>query len=443
MFESVSSGKKVVPPARFQRATFRLGEGAYSSRPVILAGVNLPKLTDRLSFNRSDYSLLALTRVESHAKVCVKCVSGGREMPRYRTGSVFQLKDGTWWARVTYIDELGRRREKRRRARNITDAKSKRDVLLEEIKEHGPLVFGNDRLTFEELAVYYEASYLVAAEYRDGRKITGTRDQGKRKSTLKPLKDYFKRKRLRSITYSDLRNYKLARLRSKSQRDDITPLSIATVNRELSVLRRMLSIARQQRWILESPFAFGESLIAAADEKHRDRVLSRTEEKRLLAQCIGPREHLRGIIICALDTGMRRGEILLLRWCDVDLKTGLLSVEAMHTKTLRQRQLAISGRLAKELRRLHKLAQPQPTDRVFGLADNFKRSFKTACTNAQIEDLRFHDLRHTFATRLSEAGMTSDLIARLLGHSQTKTTYRYVNITEETAKRAVELLKNR
>lgn len=366
---------------------------------------------------------------------------GSGDMPRHRTGAIFQDTDGRWWARVRYVDEFGRRREKRRLGANKTDAKDKRDDLLAEIKEHGPLAFGHDRLTFEDLSTYFENTYLIPAEYRDGRKIVGTRDERKGKSALKPLKAHFGRKRLRSITYSDLRNYRLARLRSKSKRDDKSPLAIATVNRELSLLRRMFSIARQQRWLIESPFKFGEPLITPADEKHRERVLSREEETRLLAQCVEPREHLRGIVLCALDTGMRRGEILLLRWCDVDAEKGLLNVEAMHTKTLRQRQLAISGRLAAEIERLRTQAKPRPTDRVFGLSNNFKRSFKTACTNAKINDLRFHDLRHTFATRLAEAGMSSDLIARLLGHTQTKTTYRYLNITEETARKAVELLE--
>jgi integrase len=434
----VTGQEIMVPPARFQRATFRLGAGVPSFLSVAPSRSNSHYSLDSLRFGNLNSPTLALMRLEAQVKGCAERGGG---MPRHRTGAIFEDKDGRWWARVRYVDELGRRREKRRLGINKTDAKEKRDNLLEEIKKQGPLAFGNDRLTFEDLSVYFEKVYLIPAEYRDGRKITGSRDHNKFKSALKPLKTHFGRKRLRSITYTDLRNYRLARLRSKSKRDDKTPLSIATVNRELSLLRRMFSIARQQRWLVENPFAFGEALITPADERHRDRVLSRDEETRLLAECMGPREHLKGIVLCALDTGMRRGEILLLRWCDVDLKAGLLNVEAMHTKTLRQRQLAISVRLSKEMKRLYLQAKPKPTDRVFGLSNNFKRSFKTACKNAAITDLRFHDLRHTFATRLSEAGMTSDLIARLLGHSQTKTTYRYVNITEETAKRAVELLK--
>ncbi len=430
--------EKIVPPARFQRATFRLGGGLPLSPSVSISRNRSQYLLDSVLFSNLNSPTLALYRPNGQSKGLAERVSG---MPRHRTGAIFRDARGRWWARVRYIDELGRRREKRRLGANKSDAKDKRDDLLAEIKKHGPLAFGNDRLAFEDLATYFEKSYLIPAEYRDGRKIVGMRDERKGKSALKPLKDYFGRKRLRLITYSDLRNYRLSRLRAKSKRDKKSPLAIATVNRELSLLRRMFSIARQQRWMIESPFKFGEPLITPADEKHRERVLDRDEESRLLDQCEGPREHLRGIVICALDTGMRRGEILKLRWCDVDAKKGLLNVEAMHTKTLRHRQLAISTRLSAEIERLRDQAKPKPIDRVFGLSNNFKRSFKTACTNAKIDDLRFHDLRHTFATRLSEAGMSSELIARLLGHSQVKTTYRYLNVTEETARRAVEILK--
>lgn len=430
--------KNVVPPARFQLATFRLGARVPSLLPPATSRLRSQNLLDSLMFGNLNSPPLALTSLNRQSKGLAERVN----MPRHRTGAIFQDAEGRWWARVRYVDELGRRREKRRLGANKNDAKDKRDDLLADLKKHGALAFGNDRIGFEDLAAYFEKTYLIPAEYRGGRKITGTRDSRKGKSALKPLKAHFGNKRLRSITYADLRNYRLGRLRAKSKRDDKSPLAIATVNRELSLLRRMLSIARQQRWIIESPFKFGEALITPADEQHRERVLTRDEETRLLAECEGPREHLRGIILCALDTGMRRGEILLLRWSDVDLKAGLLGVEAMHTKTLRQRHLALSGRLAAELNRLHAQAKPQPTDRVFGLADNFKRSFKTACKNAGITDLRFHDLRHTFATRLAEAGMSSDLIARLLGHSQQRTTYRYLNITEETARKAVELLES-
>src|SRR5437762_1424962 len=86
-------------------------------------------------------------------------------------------------------------------------------------------------------------------------------------------------------------------------------VSRVTVNRELGVLRRVLNVALANGWIHRSPFTMGKSLISVGDEKPRERILTLEEEARLLAACEGPRAHLRAILICALDTGMRRGEL--------------------------------------------------------------------------------------------------------------------------------------
>jgi integrase len=91
---------------------------------------------------------------------------------------------------------------------------------------------------------------------------------------------------------------------------------------------------------MRNPFDAGDQLISIADERHRERIISEAEEARLLAACCHPqRLHLRPIIICALYTGMRQGEILKLRWSDVDLATRKITVQSMNTKTLRARQI--------------------------------------------------------------------------------------------------------
>lgn len=429
--------RRVMLPARFQRATFRLGGDGSLSPALFPARVVSCLLLALLSVAILHSRSLAVSRVDSCSLGLLDRVS----VPRQRTGVVFEDENGRWWARVRYTDELGRRREKRKLGRNKTDANDKRNDLLAELKKEGVAAAGNDRMSFEDLAAYYEKNYLNPAEYRDGRKISGVRNPAKFKSMLKILRAHFGKKRLRSLTYGDLRNFRLARLRAKNQRDDKKPLAVATVNRELSLLRRLLSIAQQQRWLLHDLFKQGEALITAADEKPRERTLSPAEEGRLLAQCVGPRLHLYGLVVCGLDTGMRRGEILLLRWEDVDLDAGMITVRAMHTKTLRERQLGITARLKVELRRIYAERVDRPNERVFGLESNFKRSWGTACKNAGITDLRFHDLRHTFATRLAEAGFTDALIARLLGHSQSaRMTFRYTNLTQDTARKAAEIL---
>ena len=97
---------------------------------------------------------------------------------------------------------------------------------------------------------------------------------------------------------------------------------------------------------------------------------------------------------------MRQGEIFSLRWPDVDLENGLLNIQAFHTKTMKERQVAITTRLKLEFERLRADAPDNPAGLVFGISDNVKRSFTATRSKAGLNDVRFHDLRHTAATRL-------------------------------------------
>jgi integrase len=133
---------------------------------------------------------------------------------------------------------------------------------------------------------------------------------------------------------------------------------------------------------------------------------------------------------------MRRGELLTLRWRDVDFEHDLISIQAFNTKTMRERQVSLTARLSQELQALYEQSPKDPTRRVFGILDNVKRSFTAARAAAGLSDVRFHDLRHTHATRLVGAHIPLSEVGRALGHTQPNTTYRYVNANVETAKRA-------
>lgn len=78
--------------------------------------------------------------------------------------------------------------------------------------------------------------------------------------------------------------------------------------------------------------------------------------------------------------------------------------------------------------------------KVFGIENNFKRSFVGACNDAKVLDFRFHDCRHTAATRWIQAGMSLQEVGRILGHTQAQTTYRYVNVDDSAIRRAAEIL---
>lgn len=102
--------------------------------------------------------------------------------------------------------------------------------------------------------------------------------------------------------------------------------------------------------------------------------------------------------------------------------------------------IAITTRLSLELERLKANAPDNPNNLVFGILDNVKRSFTSARSDAQLKDVRFHDLRQTAATRLVVAPIPLSEVGRVVGHTQANTTYRYVNVNVETAKRAAAAL---
>ncbi|MDQ2855762.1 MAG: site-specific integrase [Acidobacteriota bacterium] len=394
-------------------------------------------------------------------------------MAKERSGSVVKRKPRTkgekpsWWARVTYIDPVtGKRRDLQRRADSKADAKDRVHDLIKEIDTTDGRTLAHERKTFLDLASYYEKHYLKPAEYIEGRKVAGLRSLEGLNGQLNAARDFFGHRPLRTITYADLADFRSQRLKTptrgdvarhaaamqeyekaakKKQKAEPPQLrvtrTIATVNRELAQLRRMLNVAQREGWIVRNPLSLGESLISVADEKKRERILTREEETRLLAACDNARrKHLLPIIVCALDTGMRQGEIFSLRWREVDFDNGMITVDAFNTKTMRSRTISLTTRLAKELEAIAAQAPKRPDDLVFGISDNVKRSFYTVRCAAGLEDVRFHDLRHTAATRLVGAHIPLSEVGRVLGHTQANTTYRYVNANIDTARRAAAAL---
>jgi integrase len=122
------------------------------------------------------------------------------------------------------------------------------------------------------------------------------------------------------------------------------------------------------------------------------------------------------MIICALDTGMRRGEITSQLWEDIDFSRKVLFVTRSKTPEGESREIPLTERLHEHLLK-HRKAE--------GLIVSFrdkpvriiKRTWKTALKNAAIRHVRFHDLRHTFNTRLMEAGVLQEVRMTLMGHS--------------------------
>ena len=170
------------------------------------------------------------------------------------------------------------------------------------------------------------------------------------------------------------------------------------------------------------------------DEIDHGRVTVPGEERRLLDHAT---PWLRTLIIAALETCCRRGELLSLRWRDVSLGRLEITLRAENTKDDELRRLPLSPRLAGVIGmlRLDPTGQPHPPDaHVFGnrigqpIKDPKKAWMKT-CREAGITDLKFHDLRHEAASRLLEAGWPLQAVQAMLGHADAKTASIYINTT--------------
>lgn len=359
-------------------------------------------------------------------------------MARAREGSVQTLKDGSIWARVTYTGDDGKRHTLRRRANTRTDAKKTIRQLLDSLDRSGPRAVEGDRLRFRDLARLYESSKLKPAQYHGGRKVAGLRSWKAPRGFLQTLVSHFGNQLIKGITHDDIERFKLLRLSTPSQRGG--DRAIASVNRELEIMRAVMRFAHRQGYIARSPFETGEPLISKADEARRERTLSRDEEGRLLAACAGPRAHLRPLLICALDTAMRRGELFKLTWRDVDLMSRTITVRAMNSKTGKARPVPMTQRLHAALEGLWQQSPCDLRASVFGIKDTIKRSFGSACREAAIEGFRFHDCRHTAITRMIAAGVPPAEVMKISGHTQTATFLRYLNPNGYSLQRAADLL---
>ena len=371
---------------------------------------------------------------------------------RDKNGSVIK-RGKAIYARVRYVDETGKEKTIERKADNRSHARLICKDLLADLKENGEDYMNAEQMTFAELAAYYKKHYISPARYSGGRKIAGLRSWKSADGILKVLKDYFGRRVIRRITYGDLKNFRAARLDTPTERDRarakkseteiVCTRSVASVNRELALLRKIFNVAVAQSWLKRNPFNAGESLISLAAETKRERILTPKEEARLLKACEPNRyKHLRPILIAALDTGARLGELLSLTWRDVDFKREVLSLTTYKDKNMKTREVAFTDRLRETLLELWKRSDKRPETLVFGIKSNVKRSFDAVRRAAGLDRLRFHDLRHSAATRLAQMQIPLSEVGRILGHTTPATTYRYANANIDTARRAAAALNS-
>ena len=178
------------------------------------------------------------------------------------------------------------------------------------------------------------------------------------------------------------------------------------------------------------------------EENTKERILTIQEEAKLLS-CSN--EYLRPILLTALHTGMRKSEILTLKWNNIDLENKVITINQTNTKSKKTRRIPINSDLRKLL--YEQKLKSGGSEHVFlsqngtpyKFHDSIKNAFNGACKRAGIIGLRFHDLRHTAATRMVEAGASIVAVSKILGHSDIKITMRYSH-PENSLIDAVELL---
>jgi integrase len=385
-----------------------------------------------------------------------------KRRPRSTHEGGYKWMKGNLYARIQYQDEAGKLKEKLRRIHSgkITDVWKEVRTMRDELNQHGEETLNADKMTFLELAEKYKASKVFPAILKDGHKVAGLKSHKPVETYVKIASEHFGKKHIRSIKPRDIEAFRTARLKTpveieikrkvkelnpvtKRQKNRIikekrvTERKLSSVNRELATLRRMLNYAVNEGWLISNPFGKTDKVISNASEKARERVLSFEEETRLLNECKDEREHIKAILICALDTAMRPEEIYKLVWSDIDFDSGIITIRAENTKTETERIVGLTPRLKNELEKIWQLSPKELNFTVFGVK-SIKTAFKTASRKAEIKNFRFRDCRHTATTRMVNSGMPQAEIMKTTGHTQLKTFLRYVNLTAESVSQSAK-----
>lgn len=220
-------------------------------------------------------------------------------------------------------------------------------------------------------------------------------------------------------------------------------LTPGSVKRYLSVLSAALSTAvKDWFWMADNPCL---KVRRPTDSRGRIRFLDDSERERLLAACkASPAARLYPLVLMALCTGARQRELLDLTWQQVDLDRGLAVIH--HSKNGDRRAIAITGPAETMLADWYRARQVN-SDLVFP-SPNGKSTFpqlpwNRALATAEIEDFRFHDLRHTFASYLAMSGATLAELAEALGHKTLAMVKRYAHLTEGHTRSVVERMTGR
>lgn len=321
---------------------------------------------------------------------------------------IYKIKD-SW-----YIDFYADGRRIRKRVGSKRDAENALNAVKADILR-GEYNFKKDRrVRFEDFA----------KEYLEYSKIN-KRSWGRDESSLNRLLPFFKDMLLSKITPLHIEDYKKLRIKK---------VKGSTVNRELICLQHMFTIAEKfRKFEGKNPV---KEVKYFQESQYIMRVLDKEEIKQLIDASSG---YLKSIIILALNTGMRKGEILNLRWNDIDFIEDYIYIKQSKSNVTRKIPMnSVVRNTLKSIKRENDfIFHSSKTGTRF---TDFFRSFKTACRKVGITDLRFHDLRHTAATLMVMGGIDLVTVSQILGHSTIQMTMKYAHPTPENKRHAVNVL---
>ncbi len=245
---------------------------------------------------------------------------------------------------------------------------------------------------------------------------------------FKPIKRFFGNIVISKVTQGMVEDYIADRLNSVGK---------CSVNRELTMLKSMFAKAVEWEKLSMNPCV----RLRKFKEPKRSRFLTKEEITRLIGFCKQP--NLLDAVLIALHTGMRRNELRYMRW--VDLNFDRNEIRLPLTKNGEERYIPMNAVVKNIL--LRRRIRKENSFWVFpGESEkkpyDFRSAFETAREKADLADVRFHDLRHTFASHLAMQGVQLLTIAQLLGHKDIKMTQRYSHLTSQHKADAVQLLDN-
>jgi integrase len=312
-------------------------------------------------------------------------------------------RDGFW---ITWTDAQGRRRRRKTDAQNITQARNilnAEKARVERARELGFSPPGKD--SFEAVAKRYLAHQKV--------RVSRESYLRERVSLERHLMPFFAGK-IASIRRSDVQRYVTKRS------GDISP---ATVRKELNTLTHLLSLAAEWEII---PFNPGQRVKSPKLPAGRVRYLQPTELRALIEASL---DWLKPIVALAASTGMRRSEIVGLRWLDVDMLHGRIMLR--QTKNGEGRIVYLNKSAQSAIASLPIDGNTKPTDRLFPgvTGPRVQVAFTRTCKALGLADFHFHDLRHTAASWLRMSGADIHTVASLLGHKDLRMAARYQHLS--------------